>query len=89
MAQGKSKKQDVAASSLDSYLARVHAEDAGSQTSPGSIWTENGRMARMGSDMRGRFPHDLIKVVVQESVVASTDGAVKGSRTSNASSQIT
>jgi len=90
MAQGKpNKKQDVAASSLDSYLARVHAEDAGSQTSPGSIWTENGRMARMGSDMRARFPHDLVQVVVQESVVASTDGAVKGSRTSNASSQIT
>lgn len=83
------KKQDVAASSLDAYLARVHAEDAGSQATPGAIWTENGRMARMGSDMRARFPHDLVQVVVQESVVASADGAVKGGRSSSANSQIT
>ena len=33
-------------------------------------------------------PHDLISVVVSESLAASTDGSVKNSRASNASSQI-
>jgi flagellar L-ring protein precursor FlgH len=33
-------------------------------------------------------PHDLISVVVSENLAASTDGSVKNSRASNASSQI-
>jgi flagellar L-ring protein precursor FlgH len=38
--------------------------------------------------VRAMRPHDLISVVVQESLAASTDGTVKNSRASNASSQI-
>ena len=34
-------------------------------------------------------PNDLIQVVVSESLAASTDGTVKNSRSSNASSQLT
>jgi flagellar L-ring protein precursor FlgH len=34
-------------------------------------------------------PHDLISVVVSESLAASTDGTVKNSRASNASSSLT
>jgi flagellar L-ring protein precursor FlgH len=38
--------------------------------------------------VRAMRPHDLIQVVVSESLAASTDGTVKNSRASNASSAI-
>jgi flagellar L-ring protein precursor FlgH len=42
----------------------------------------------MTTDVRAMRPHDLISVVVSESLAASTDGTVKNSRASNASSQV-
>jgi flagellar L-ring protein precursor FlgH len=42
----------------------------------------------MMTDVRAMRPHDLISVVVSENLAASTDGTVKNSRTSNASSQV-
>jgi flagellar L-ring protein precursor FlgH len=42
----------------------------------------------MTTDPRAMRPHDLISVVVSESLAASTDGTVKNSRASSASSQI-
>ena len=47
-----------------------------------------GGLTRMTTDVRAMRPHDLISVVVSESLAASTDGTVKNSRASNASSQI-
>jgi flagellar L-ring protein FlgH len=81
-------KPNVAASSLSSYLQRVRAENSNIQAAPGSIWTDNGRFTRMVSDVRAMRPHDLISVVVSENLAASTDGTVKNSRASNASSAI-
>jgi flagellar L-ring protein precursor FlgH len=81
-------KPNVAAASLSSYLERVRAENSNIQTAPGSIWTDNGRLTRMVTDVRAMRPHDLISVVVSESLAASTDGTVKNSRASNASSAI-
>jgi flagellar L-ring protein FlgH len=81
-------KPNVAASSLASYLERVRAENSIIQAAPGSIWTDSGRLTRMTTDVRAMRPHDLISVVVSESLAASTDGSVKNSRASNASSQI-
>ena len=91
--QEKSKKQahpnpDVAAASLQSYLERVRAENSISQAAPGSIWADSGRLTRMMTDVRAMRPHDLISVVVAENLAASTDGTVKNSRASNASSQV-
>ena len=80
---------DVAQSTLSSYLERVRAETRDASPSEGSIWVENGRLARLSTDVRAMRPHDLISVVVQESLVASTDGTVKNTRASNASSQVT
>ena len=82
-------KPSVGASSLASYLARVRAESSNAQATPGAIWTETGRLTRMNSDVRAMRPNDLISVVVSENLAASTDGQVKNSRASNASSQIT
>jgi flagellar L-ring protein precursor FlgH len=81
-------KPNVAAASLSSYLDRVRADNSNIQATPGSIWIDNGRLARMVTDVRAMRPHDLISVVVSESLAASTDGTVKNSRASNASSAI-
>jgi flagellar L-ring protein precursor FlgH len=81
-------KPNVAAASLASYLERVRTENSIVQAAPGSIWTDTGRLTRMNSDVRAMRPHDLISVVVSENLAASTDGTVKNSRASNASSQI-
>jgi len=82
-------KGNVAQTSLAAYLQRVKAETKDTKPTDGAIWTENGRLARFSTDMRAMRPHDLISVVVQESLAASTDGTVKNSRASSASSQIT
>jgi len=79
---------NVAAASLSSYLDRVRAENSNIQAVPGSIWIDSGRLTRMATDVRAMRPHDLISVVVSESLAASTDGTVKNSRASNASSAI-
>jgi flagellar L-ring protein precursor FlgH len=81
-------KPNVAAASLTSYLERVRAENSTVQTAPGSIWTDSGRLTRMTTDVRAMRPHDLIQVVVAENLAASTDGSVKNSRASNATSGI-
>lgn len=91
--QAISKKQarpnpDVAEASIRSYLERVRAENSVSQAAPGSIWADSGRLTRMMTDVRAMRPHDLISVVVAENLAASTDGTVKNSRASNASSQV-
>ncbi len=82
-------KPNLAQSSLAEYLARVRAESSESRPTPGAIWTDNGRLARLSTDVRAMRPHDLISVVVQENLAASTDGSVKNSRASNASSSVT
>ena len=81
-------KPNVAAASLTSYLERVRAENSTVQATPGSIWTDSGRLTRMTTDVRAMRPHDLIQVIVAENLAASTDGTVENSRASNATSGI-
>jgi flagellar L-ring protein FlgH len=81
-------KINVASASLTSYLDRVRAENSTTQATSGSIWTDSGRLTRITTDVRAMRPHDLISVVVSENLNASTDGSVKNSRASNASSQV-
>jgi len=81
-------KPNVAEASLQSYLERVRAENSASQPAAGSIWVDSGRLTRMMADVRAMRPHDLISVVVSENLAASTDGTVKNTRASNASSQV-
>lgn len=82
-------KPNVASESLDAYVARVRAENSNVQATPGSLWTDSGRLTRMSTDVRAMRPHDLISVVVMENLAASTDGTVKNSRSSSANSQVT
>jgi flagellar L-ring protein precursor FlgH len=78
----------VATTSLAEYLQRVRAEASSEKATPGSIWVDSGRFTRMATDVRAMRPHDLVSVVVSESLAAETDGSVKNTRASNASSQI-
>lgn len=81
-----SARANPASDSLNEYLARVRADNLNLKPAPGSIWTDDGRFTRLNTDVRAMRPHDLISVVVAESLAASTDGTVKNSRASNASS---
>ena len=73
---------------LNQYIARVRAERAAETLTPGSIWTPTGRLTNLVSDVKAVRVHDPIAVVVSESLAASTDGTVKNSRASSASSQV-
>jgi flagellar L-ring protein precursor FlgH len=75
--------------SLQSYVQRVRAQQAAEVRSPGSIWSPNGQLVRLGTDVKAFRLHDVVSIVVSESLAASTDGQVKNTRASNASSSIT
>lgn len=74
---------------LRAYVDRVRAQQAAEVRSPGSIWSPNGQLVRLGTDVKAFRIHDVVSVVVTESLAASTDGQVKNTRSSNASSNIT
>ena len=73
---------------LNDYIARVRAEKAAEVLTAGSIWSANGRLTNLVSDVKAVRMHDPIDVVVSESLAASTDGTVKNQRASTASSQV-
>jgi flagellar L-ring protein precursor FlgH len=73
---------------LEQYIARVRADNAAQARTPGSLWTPSGRLTRLSADVKALQPHDLIAIVVDESLAASTDGQVKNSRQSTAQSQV-
>jgi len=74
---------------LRAYIARVRAQQAAEVRTPGSIWSPNGQLVRLGTDVKAFRVHDVVMIVVGESLTASTDGQVKNARASNASSGIT
>lgn len=74
---------------LRAYVDRVRAQQAAEVRTPGSIWSPNGQLVRLGTDVKAFRIHDVVSVVVTESLAASTDGQVKNTRSSNASSNVT
>ncbi len=74
---------------LESYIKRVRAQQAAEVRTPGSIWCQEGRLVRLGTDAKADRLHDVVSIVVSESLQASTDGQVKNSRASNATSGLT
>jgi flagellar L-ring protein FlgH len=73
---------------LAEYIARVQEQSAAEPHTTGSIWSDDGAFTRLSSDVRAMHVHDLVSIVVVESLSASTDGSVKNARSSNASSQV-
>jgi flagellar L-ring protein precursor FlgH len=74
---------------LRSYVDRVRAQHALETGTPGSIWSSEGRLVRLGTDAKAVRLHDVLSIVVIESLAASTDGQVKNSRASSANSGLT
>ena len=87
--QKQEKKPTPPEEALKSYITRVRAQRDAEVHTPGSIWTDQGRLVRLSTDAKAARLHDVITIVVSESVVASTDGQVKNSRASNANSGLT
>lgn len=77
------------AQSLRAYIDRVRAQHAAEVRTAGSLWSPNGQLVRLGTDVKAYRLHDVVSIVVTESLAASTDGQVKNSRASNANSSIT
>jgi len=74
---------------LYAYIDRVRAQHAAEVSTTGSIWSAEGRLVRLGTDPKAVRMHDVVSIVVIESLAASTDGQVKNVRASNASSSVT
>ncbi len=74
---------------LSTYIERVRAQQAAEVKTNGSIWSPEGRLVRLGTDAKAVRLHDVVSIVVTESLAASTDGQVKNARASNASSGLT
>ncbi len=74
---------------MKAYIERVRAQQAAEVRTPGSIWSSEGRLVRLGTDAKAVRLHDVVSIVVTESLAASTDGQVKNSRASSASSGLT
>lgn len=74
---------------LRAYIDRVRTQQASEVRSPGSIWSSEGCLVRFGTDAKAARVHDVVSIVVSESLAASTDGQVKNSRASNAHSNLT
>ena len=73
---------------LRAYIERVRAQHAAEVTTAGSIWSPEGRLVRLGTDAKAARIHDVVSIVVIESLAASTDGQVKNVRASNANSGV-
>jgi flagellar L-ring protein precursor FlgH len=73
---------------LRAYIERVRAQHAAEVTTTGSIWSPEGRLVRLGTDAKAARIHDVVSIVVIESLAASTDGQVKNVRASNANSSV-
>jgi flagellar L-ring protein precursor FlgH len=74
--------------SLAAYVQRVRAQQAAEVRTPGSIWSPNGQLVRLGTDVKAFRLHDVVSIVVSENLAASTDGQVKNARASSANSNI-
>jgi flagellar L-ring protein precursor FlgH len=74
---------------LKNYIERVRAQQAAEVLTPGSIWSAEGRLVRLGTDAKAVRLHDVVSIVVSESLAATTDGQVKNSRSSSANSNLT
>ena len=74
---------------LKAYISRVREQRDAEVHTLGSIWSDQGRLVRLSTDAKAARLHDVLSIIVSESIVASTDGQVKNSRASNANSGFT
>jgi flagellar L-ring protein precursor FlgH len=74
---------------LSQYIERMEQQGPDlSHASPGSLWTDSGRLASMNSDYKAMHVGDLISIVVAQGTTANNASSVSTARTFNASSGI-
>jgi len=55
---------------LKAYIERVRAQQAAEVLTAGSIWSPEGRLVRLGTDAKAVRLHDVVAIVVTESLAA-------------------
>src|ERR1035441_1330622 len=70
-------KQTPPETALKNYVARERVQQAAEVGTPGSIWSSEGRLVRLGTDAKAVRLHDVVSIVVSESLAATTGGQVK------------
>ena len=85
---GGSSKPNPPEAALRAYVERVRAQQAAEVRTAGSIWSPSGQLVHLGTDVKAFRIHDVVSIVVTESLAASTDGQVKNTRASNANSSV-
>jgi len=75
---------------LDNYIQRVSASAlAPAPGSPGSLWSDSGRLANMVADYKASRIGDLVTISVAQNLSASSTGNVSSNRSFSANSGIT
>jgi len=90
-AQSKSKKttSEARPDGLAAYLQQVSAKALPmAPTTPGSLWTDSGRLANMVTDYKASRVGDLVTISVAQNLSATTTGNVSTNRSFSASSGI-
>lgn len=88
LTQGRVKK--VQREDLAEYIQRMQPQDAALPSgSPGSLWTDNGRLAFLTGDFKAGRVGDLITIVVVHDTTANNANSVSTARNLAASSGIT
>jgi flagellar L-ring protein FlgH len=82
-------RRDAQDTSLAKYIARMETTEMPAPThSPGSCWSDSGRMASLSTDYKAAIAGDLITIVVVQDVTTSNTGAVATDRSFKTSSGI-
>jgi len=83
------KKLGPATTSLQEYLAQIHAAGVETPSTTGSLWVSNGLLSEAASDYKARLAGDLIIVRLIDSFTANTSGETQTSRKFSTQSQVT
>ena len=84
------KPKSIEGESQQSYIQRMQQQAPNlSPTSPGSLWTDDGRFVRFFADYKASRVGDVVSIVLNQSLSAQSAGSVSTSRALSASSGIT
>jgi flagellar L-ring protein FlgH len=87
--QAKQSKKNIQRETLSSYVERMQEKALDlTPSTPGSLWTDNGRLVGIAADYKAARVGDLITIVVAQNLSATNAGNVSTNRAFNASSGV-
>ena len=88
IAKGTAQKK-IQQETLSQYVERMQQQSPDlAHATPGSLWTDNGRLVTMNADYKAMHVGDLITIVVAQGTTVNNANSVSAARTFNASSGI-